>query len=424
MESLSTFLSLCQTPVTRGDEEVVFNQAKKIAYTLGLNLGAIQQLMVDGRHPLIEACRAGNFKIVEMFVKNGARLNFLDCEGRSPLYAAIVGRRCSLQAIKQLLWWGADVNLQRDGKLPLLASFYSTGTEVSRLLISEGADVNNVVLTCFCFIESVFALNTSLVIVSSGVRLRQDSIRGMVALALDIVLAGLIPKTFYLSGGRRGVRGDGEHYQMEEEGLTSTELAMVWRLQHLCLCLGFRVDRTCLEGAVAELREQIELEQIPVPTDPELIAMADQNMGPKGVASSGAHLQLSKNPELRNFLLRNGLALREADHFSEEIEVYLQQTTFMRREAGNSNRESVREPFRSTVLRNKLSQLLWIQQFQSSPMPLTYLTRLAIRAHLTSPTVSRGTHVEDSIEKLPLPKVFKDFLAPKGYRVNVNAFSR
>ena len=65
-----------------------------------------------------------------MFVNSGANLNFVDPDGRSPLYAAIVGRNCSLQDIRQLVRWGADVNLHRDGKLPLFASLYCMGTEV------------------------------------------------------------------------------------------------------------------------------------------------------------------------------------------------------------------------------------------------------------------------------------------------------
>ena len=78
-----------------------------------------------------------------MFVDSGANLNFVDSDGRSPLYAAIVGRNCSLQDIKQILHWGADVNLHHDGKLPLFASLYCMGTEV-----------------CFCSAKVVIPLST------------------------------------------------------------------------------------------------------------------------------------------------------------------------------------------------------------------------------------------------------------------------
>ncbi|RUS70143.1 hypothetical protein EGW08_022096, partial [Elysia chlorotica] len=342
IDSLASFLSLCQTTV-RGDEEktqnrkdAVASKARKITDDLQLNLRGSSHLIVDGRNPLVEACRAGNLNIVEMFVNGGASLNFVDPDGRSPLYAAIVGRNCSFRDIRQLLWWGADVNLHRDGKLPLFASLYCMGTEVSRLLIAEGADVNNVVLTCFCFIESVFALNTTLVMVMSGFQLQQfEDLPAMVSLAMDIVLAGLLPKTFYLSSGKRlpGRSTDGQRYRMQEEGLVSAELAMLWRLQHLCLCLGFRVDRPCVTGAIAELKEQLALE------------------------------------------------------------------------------DSVQDSHRLEILQNKLSQLLWIQRFQASPMPLTFLARMSIRAFLSQPSINRGKHIDRVISVLPIPKIFRDFLA-------------
>lgn len=66
----------------------------------------------------------------QLFLDHGASLNFLDSEGRSPLYLAISGYCNTHDSISQLLRWGADVNLHKHGRCPLLTSFYSMKHEV------------------------------------------------------------------------------------------------------------------------------------------------------------------------------------------------------------------------------------------------------------------------------------------------------
>ena len=295
---------------------------------------------------------------------------------------------------------------------------------MSQLLISEGADVNNVILTCFCFIESVFALNSTLVMVMSGFQLQHDDLPAMVSLAQDIVLAGLLPKTFYLTSGRRHVvRGASQRYHLEEESLMTAELAMLWRLQHLCLSLGFKVDLPCLEGSIAEVRQQLELEEASVPTDKVLIARADESVA--GVSNfprtfhkfdmffeSHAGEQLESSTAQYNLTEVNTVddkSAHESGASAEETD-------------GSSNSDSKEESQRVVVLKNKLSQLLWIQHFQASPMPLTYLARISLRAHLSQPAISRGKHIENAIDVLPMPTMFKDFLALKDYRKGMGAF--
>ncbi|GFR78165.1 ankyrin-1 [Elysia marginata] len=434
LDSLAAFLSLCQTTVGENEEETknaLANRAQQMVKVLKLDLSRYRDLIVDGRHPLVEACRTGNIRIVEMFINHGASLNFVDLDGRTPLYAAIIGRNCSLADIRQLLHWGADVNLHKDGKLPLFASLYCMGTDVSRLLICEGADVNNVVLTCFCFIESVFALNTTLVMVMSGFQLRQfDDLPAMVSLALEIVLAGLLPKTFYLSSGKRITTrssNSGQRHMMEEENLMSAELAMLWRLQHLCLCLGFRVDRAGVATAIADIREQLQLERYHVPSDEKLIALADDSVAE--VSNFLKKFQLFSAFENRQEQSREeeseaiqphnqGSAFRESMNTTQQTSVA---SDFSNLAEDSTNSTLSPQSNRVNILNNKLSQLLWMQHFQASPLPLTYLARMRIRAHLSQPSISKGNHIEKTINFLPIPRLFRDFLTLKDYRKSINA---
>ena len=96
--------------------------------------------------------------------------------------------------------------------------------------------MNSVMLPCFCFVESVFSLHSNLVMMASGHRLQLTSFLELVALSTEIVLAGLHPRTFYLSAKR-----------VMFEHFTRAELHALWRFQHLCLVLNFRVEGRSLD---------------------------------------------------------------------------------------------------------------------------------------------------------------------------------
>uniref|UniRef100_A0A0B6YD43 SOCS box domain-containing protein n=2 Tax=Arion vulgaris TaxID=1028688 RepID=A0A0B6YD43_9EUPU len=190
--------------------------------------------------------------------------------------------------------------------------------ETTKLLIKHGADVNNVILPSFCFVEAVFAVNSNLVMMASGVRFHLENFTDLVSLAMDIILAGLTPRMFYLSG-KRFILG----------GFAAEELCELWSFQHLCLILGFKIDRGSLQDAINELNKFLTAEQ-------------------------------------------------------DEKQI--------------------------SILKDRLDKLCWTRVFLLTPLPLTYLARIAIRGHLVQPAVSRGRHVNDSIALLPLPTVCKNFL--------------
>ena len=64
-----------------------------------------------------------------------------------------------------------------------------------------------------------------------------------------------------------------------------------------------------------------------------------------------------------------------------------------------------------------LSKLLWVKHFQSSPLPLTYLCRIAIRKHLVNPVIGGVAHLNTKIGCLPLPNKCVNFLMMKQFDI-------
>ncbi|CAG5124334.1 unnamed protein product [Candidula unifasciata] len=249
---MDILLQLCQTPAHNSAQlqQELSEKVLEVARKHHLDLSQPEKLSVGIHNPLSEACLKGNLAIVKLFLDHGASLNFLDSEGRSPLFLAISGYFNTHESIAQLLKWGANVNLHKHGRCPLLTSFYSMKHETTKLLIKHGANINNVILPTFCFVEAVFALNSNLVMMASGVRFHLENFSDLVSLAVDIITAGLSPRMFYLSG-RRFLLG----------GFTAKELSQLWSFQHLCLILGFKIERTSLQDAINELHNSLATEQ-------------------------------------------------------------------------------------------------------------------------------------------------------------------
>ncbi|XP_059165686.1 uncharacterized protein LOC131948169 [Physella acuta] len=249
---MEALLSLCQTRLHATDarqHSLLAQKALKIIKENELDLKNEKLFSRCSPHPVFEACRVGNLELVKLFVDKGASLNILDDEGKTPLFVAISSHFNSYENILQLLLLGADVNLHRHGRHPLLSSFCSMNSKTTKLLIQHGADVNNVVLTFFCFVESLFALNSGMVMMTSGIRVHMDDFQELLSLGSEIILAGLTPRTFYLSGKR--FLGD---------FLTPTELDSLWSFHQLCLFLGFKVDHLCLTQAINELINSLKNE--------------------------------------------------------------------------------------------------------------------------------------------------------------------
>uniref|UniRef100_A0A2C9LMJ9 SOCS box domain-containing protein n=1 Tax=Biomphalaria glabrata TaxID=6526 RepID=A0A2C9LMJ9_BIOGL len=322
--SLDYLVQLCQSGIYQSDtrqQRLLADKAKKYIKENAISFSSMRHNgnAVSSNHPMFEACRVGYMHLVQELLDCGASLNVTDEEGRSPLYAAISSHRNQLDNIMKLLQWGANVNLYKYNRVPLLCAFYGMDSQVTKLLIHHGADVNNVNLPSFCFIESLFALNSGMVMMAAGVRFHFENFEELLSLGTEIVLAGLAPRTIYLSGR-----------SFLTINFTDKVMSDLWAFQQLCLVLGFRVDLFCLQEAINELC----------------------------------------------ISLKTSIDNQQVD-----------------------------------ILKQRLEKFDWIKQFQIQPLPLTYITRIALRSYLSSPKISRGRHVGQVIDELPLPVLARDFLA-------------
>ncbi len=97
---------------------------------------------------LHSAAKAGNLKLVEALIKNGANINLIDDDGNTPLHKAIQG--CSLEIegcieiVKRLVAEKA-INLEllnAHGETPLLSASFKGVTAAVKILLENKANVN------------------------------------------------------------------------------------------------------------------------------------------------------------------------------------------------------------------------------------------------------------------------------------------
>ncbi|CAL1532045.1 unnamed protein product, partial [Lymnaea stagnalis] len=252
--SMEALLELSQArlhPSNVKEHKLLAEKAAQLIDDHGWNISEKVSLHMSfsSKNPLFEACRTGKIELVKVFIDRGVSLNVIDHEGNTPLFVALSSHLNSRENILKLISWGANVNLHRHGRYPLLCAFYAMDNETTKLLIRHGADVNNVILTLFCFVESLFAFNTGMVMMAAGVKFHMHNFKELLSLGSEIILAGLLPRTFYLSGKRFLL-----------DGITPEDMADLWNFQYLCLILGFRVESYCLQDAIDMLMKSLGTE--------------------------------------------------------------------------------------------------------------------------------------------------------------------
>jgi ankyrin repeat protein len=98
----------------------------------------------DGRTALILAAEKGYSDTVAMLIANGANINARDKLGRTALIWATVGGR-SFDIVAMLILSGTDVNAQdKDGDTPLANASYTDNTEIIKIPLEKGANVNHI----------------------------------------------------------------------------------------------------------------------------------------------------------------------------------------------------------------------------------------------------------------------------------------
>lgn len=106
-----------------------------------------------GVTPLIAAARFGNEEIARRLIEKGANVNARDAEGMTPLMFAALGSDAlvskNVALVRMLLDAGADPNVAAVGfngpnsrKTALFLASWKGNTEIVKMLIAKGADVN------------------------------------------------------------------------------------------------------------------------------------------------------------------------------------------------------------------------------------------------------------------------------------------
>lgn len=131
----------------------------------------INQSDVDGRMPLHVAAEQGRWPVAKLLIKHGADINALDREGHSPIYTALMAGRTQVvqhmikmgagfepdqlfaeavrngvadrDVVELMLAQGADINhLTKEGKTPLILAIEKGERVLVKRLVLHGADVN------------------------------------------------------------------------------------------------------------------------------------------------------------------------------------------------------------------------------------------------------------------------------------------
>jgi ankyrin repeat protein len=101
-------------------------------------------LQVPAQDPdsqLMDAVIRGDLAAVEGIIGNGADLETIDSEGKTPLMNAVYYKHPELTTF--LIEKGADVNAKEpNGWTPLMFASMGGNSEIAKILIDGGADVN------------------------------------------------------------------------------------------------------------------------------------------------------------------------------------------------------------------------------------------------------------------------------------------
>ena len=90
---------------------------------------------------LLKAAKKGDIKNIKRLIEDGAKVNFQDNDGWTPLLYASAGGH--IEAVKLLIESKADVNIsEKNGNTPLMAAVISGDQALMDLLINKGANLN------------------------------------------------------------------------------------------------------------------------------------------------------------------------------------------------------------------------------------------------------------------------------------------
>jgi uncharacterized protein len=96
--------------------------------------------MEKANQDLFKAAHTGNLALAQEALQNGARINSTERRGFAPLHIAC--RNNHSEIAKLLLEQGADINISKDGWTPLHSACLLNNPIIVKLLLEHDADIN------------------------------------------------------------------------------------------------------------------------------------------------------------------------------------------------------------------------------------------------------------------------------------------
>ncbi len=136
------------------------------AVNLLLNNGAdLNFLEKNGMHPIMVGCIANSVESVEILLKRGADVNWKSSASRNQQPIRFASQGGSLELIKLLLSYGADMESTPDDRgTPLLASLHAGKFDIAEFYFQNGANVKAIGRDGECVIhEAIKSKNPNMV---------------------------------------------------------------------------------------------------------------------------------------------------------------------------------------------------------------------------------------------------------------------
>ncbi|OXA61426.1 protein fem-1 homolog C [Folsomia candida] len=135
-----------ETPLILACRNGHYDVAEYLIKNCGADLELVGSVIFDGETiegvpPLWCAAAAGNLKIVDLLVQNGANVNSTTRTNSTPLRAACFDGRSDV--VKYLVKAGADIEIpNRHGHTCLMIACYKNHYFIAKYLLQQGADIN------------------------------------------------------------------------------------------------------------------------------------------------------------------------------------------------------------------------------------------------------------------------------------------
>ena len=125
-----------------------YNGNKEIVELLISNGADLNTSDIEAITPLHLSAKASDFEISQLLISSGANVNALTVKSISPLYEATAAESINAELVKLLIDNKANINAKsKGGVTPLISALFSAEVTVVQILIENGAELNEVILS-------------------------------------------------------------------------------------------------------------------------------------------------------------------------------------------------------------------------------------------------------------------------------------